>query len=416
MPQFGGKPKKTSSDSKRHFTVVMKGKEHGLYVSSTPSSAARKAVTKLCAANKSKKVEFYIREITQGSKKKTYGLYEGYIEKLKEPIELKGRIIRYKPVVKLNKKKGVQKGGFIDYFAFVFTGSYKELENISDAEINKLLKDIDAKIEISRKTKLINTKIFVKPVDKLVEIIVKITPNTFSNNSRYFDEVVSELKYRVIDIFTIIFKQTRSSQQIQIYLRTFFVESTNQNDEIKYKDEEITPSIKEKIKEKIEKFKLIRISFFVFENNKIINLIKEKIIRILREQIFFGPYEIKIEELTLSFEGHTALSTKQINKKIDDIEVLLYNIPNINEIILEFKKRTVFNIKTTGLKFGNINKKFSEIRAIFDFYGAPFTPRISEFWKNEKKFGNLRNNNNSSSNSAAVFQLPSAPPLEYINE
>ncbi len=75
MPQFGGKiEKKTSSDSKRHFTVVMGGKEHGLYVSSTPSSASKKAVTKLCAANKSKKVEFHIREITQGSKKKTYGL------------------------------------------------------------------------------------------------------------------------------------------------------------------------------------------------------------------------------------------------------------------------------------------------------------------------------------------------------
>jgi len=75
MPQFGGKTaKKSSSDSKRHFTVVIGGKEHGLYVSSTPSSAARKAVTKLCAANKSKKVEFSIREITQGSKKKTYGL------------------------------------------------------------------------------------------------------------------------------------------------------------------------------------------------------------------------------------------------------------------------------------------------------------------------------------------------------
>ena len=81
MQQFGGK------DSKRHFTVVMGGKSHGLYVSSTPSSAAKKAVTKLCAANKSKKVEFSIREITQGSKKKTYGPYSGHIEKLKEPIE-----------------------------------------------------------------------------------------------------------------------------------------------------------------------------------------------------------------------------------------------------------------------------------------------------------------------------------------
>jgi hypothetical protein len=89
----------------------MGGKEHGLYVSSTPSSAARKAVTKLCAANKSKKVEFEIREITQGSKKKTYGPYTGHIEKLKEPIELKGRVIKYKPVAKLSGKSSTKKGG-----------------------------------------------------------------------------------------------------------------------------------------------------------------------------------------------------------------------------------------------------------------------------------------------------------------
>ena len=107
MPQFGGK------DSKRHFTVVIGGKEHGLYVSSTPSSAAKKAVTKLCAANKSKKVEFHIREITQGSKKKTYP-YSGYIEKLKDPIELKGRVIKYKPVAKLSGKTGAKKGGMKD--------------------------------------------------------------------------------------------------------------------------------------------------------------------------------------------------------------------------------------------------------------------------------------------------------------
>jgi len=114
MQQFGGK------DSKRHFTVVMGGKEHGLYVSSTPSSAAKKAVTKLCTANKSKKVQFEIREITQGSKKKTYGPYSGYIEKLKAPIELKGRVIKYKPVAKLSgketktggaKKRHVKKSG-----------------------------------------------------------------------------------------------------------------------------------------------------------------------------------------------------------------------------------------------------------------------------------------------------------------
>jgi hypothetical protein len=98
MLQFGGK------DSKRHFTVVMGNKEHGLYVSSSPSSAAKKAVTKLCASNKGKEVKFYIREITQGSKKKTYGPYLGQVEKLKEPIKLKGRIIQYKSVAKLSEK------------------------------------------------------------------------------------------------------------------------------------------------------------------------------------------------------------------------------------------------------------------------------------------------------------------------
>jgi len=103
MHYNGGKPKTLAT--KRHFTVVIGNKENGLYVSTTPSSAARKAVTKLCKSNKSKKVEFHIREITQGSKKKTYGPYVGYIEKLKEPIELKGRTIQYKPIAKLKGKK-----------------------------------------------------------------------------------------------------------------------------------------------------------------------------------------------------------------------------------------------------------------------------------------------------------------------
>jgi hypothetical protein len=107
MPHIGGKSaKKTSSSySKRHFTVVIGNKEHGLYVSSSPSSAARKAVSKLCATDKKKKVQFSIREITQGSKKKTYGPYLGEIEKLAKPIELKGRVIKYKPVAKLSGKK-----------------------------------------------------------------------------------------------------------------------------------------------------------------------------------------------------------------------------------------------------------------------------------------------------------------------
>ena len=59
---------------KRHFKVIIENNEHGLYTSSTPSLAARKAISKLCANNKNKKVEFSLRETTQASNKKIYGL------------------------------------------------------------------------------------------------------------------------------------------------------------------------------------------------------------------------------------------------------------------------------------------------------------------------------------------------------
>jgi len=98
------------SSSKRHFTTVIGKKEQGTYTSSSPSSAARKAVSKLCADDKNRKVEFYMRETTQGSEKKVYGMYVGYMEKLKKPIELKGRVIRYKPVAKLLKNKKMRGG------------------------------------------------------------------------------------------------------------------------------------------------------------------------------------------------------------------------------------------------------------------------------------------------------------------
>jgi hypothetical protein len=62
--------------------------------------------------DKNRKVKFYMREITNGSKKKTYGPYLGEMKKLAKPIELKGRVIRYKTeVVKINEKKSKQKGG-----------------------------------------------------------------------------------------------------------------------------------------------------------------------------------------------------------------------------------------------------------------------------------------------------------------
>ena len=136
------------SSSKRHFTVVINSKEHGLYVSSTPSSAARKAVSKLCADNKNKKVEFRLRETTQGSNKKVYGPYLGYRQKLEKPVELKGRVIRYKPIVKLKKslKKNNQIGGSIKVGDLVKVIDYKKfsLGLSNKTQINKyIVKKID---------------------------------------------------------------------------------------------------------------------------------------------------------------------------------------------------------------------------------------------------------------------------------
>ncbi len=89
--------------NKRHFTVVEGNKEHGLFVGRTPSSVAKKVVSKLSKGNK---VVFSLREITQGSKKKTYGPYEGYKKKLKEPRIVGDRVYKYESVVRKIEKKG----------------------------------------------------------------------------------------------------------------------------------------------------------------------------------------------------------------------------------------------------------------------------------------------------------------------
>ena len=88
---------------KRHFTVVEGKKEHGLFVGRSPSSVAKKVVSKL---SKGDKVCFFLREITQGSKKKTYGPYEGQKKKLKKPIKVGDRVYKYESEVHKVEKKG----------------------------------------------------------------------------------------------------------------------------------------------------------------------------------------------------------------------------------------------------------------------------------------------------------------------
>jgi len=137
------------SSSKRHFTAVIGNKEQGTYVSSSPSSAARKAVSKLCADDKKRKVVFSIREITQGSDKKIYGPYIGYMQKLDKPVELEGRVIRYKPVAKLDKKGSKMKGG-------VIIGRGKEGFILHPNLNSKKMNEVSKLIKITNKDKIKN--------------------------------------------------------------------------------------------------------------------------------------------------------------------------------------------------------------------------------------------------------------------
>jgi len=89
--------------SKRHFTIIYKNEEVGMYQGRNPSSVAKKAVSKL---SDGKKIIFEIREITQGSKKKVYGPYEGVKKKLDKPVKVGDRVYKYESQVKKIEKKG----------------------------------------------------------------------------------------------------------------------------------------------------------------------------------------------------------------------------------------------------------------------------------------------------------------------
>ena len=239
MRLIGGKnAKKTSSSttSKRHFTVVMGNKEHGLYVSLSPSSAARKAVSKLCATDKKKKVQFQIREITQGSKKKTYGPYLGEIEKLKEPIELKGRVIKYKPVAKLADKKKKTGGA-------KKTGSILVVEakdgKVSKKYITKKQADKHMKPRHKRLDK--GMKPLHKSMDKSMKKLHKsmrggaehMVIDTIQNPSGQYNIKVSRsVKNGPIQI--LLFKDDESRQPInlsydELTVRDFKIDGTNNN-------------------------------------------------------------------------------------------------------------------------------------------------------------------------------------------
>jgi hypothetical protein len=222
---------------KRHFTVVIGSKEHGLYISSKPSSAAKKAVSKLCASNKSKKVEFCLREITQGSKKKVYGPYIGYIERLKEPIKLKGSGIKFYKVVTKKKsiiKKGGMKGGEATDNIVISLGNCGRGEKFSFTNPFKkciVLSYNDRKITIIYDEKIKN--IIVKYFDDNTSDIYykkeeyRQLPDLFK-----FSEIINELWGFELKKFQYYFNELKFLELI-VRIRKFINEI--QNDDLKFR-------------------------------------------------------------------------------------------------------------------------------------------------------------------------------------
>lgn len=66
----------------RSFTILYNSKEFCCYNSSTPSLAARKFFSNINKSKQIKKIEFFVKETTNGSKKKLYGPYIGNKDKV----------------------------------------------------------------------------------------------------------------------------------------------------------------------------------------------------------------------------------------------------------------------------------------------------------------------------------------------
>ena len=192
MPRFSGN-KMNSSNSKRHFTLVKGNKEHGLFYGSTPSTAALMVATKLCTSSKSKEgdiVEFYIKEITQDSKKKVYGPYIGYIDKLK------GHGVQsYKIVAKL-KKVGMKGGAGIDDIQISYGDCGKQHSWSRKTASNEciILTCNRTKITIGSNpsnASIIQVKFFHNTTNSIYFKKLKLTVER--TNSNVFEDIIKEL-------------------------------------------------------------------------------------------------------------------------------------------------------------------------------------------------------------------------------
>ena len=212
---------------------------------------------------------------------------------------------------------------------------------------------------------------------ELCEIIVKIAPNNFELKDKLGVKLVQffDFKNELIDKFKHFFKKkTRPSKNIQIFLKIIINKTM-------YGNKEITQLIKNRASQKLN---AIKISFFVFEDKRIIKLIQQTVGRIIRMQIFFNNNEFEriIDEQTLSYIGRTPLYIENLKEICSNIhELLKFKIPHITWEKREFERRT-FDKLLRKYQPEEIIQKRREILEFIHKYDAPFNPILSDLREN----------------------------------
>jgi hypothetical protein len=134
---------------------------------------------------------------------------------------LKGRVIKYKPVAKLNKKKIVQKGGLIytGKFEIIFKGPQDFLHRIIDEYLIKIFKEY-CKIQITRK----NGKIIIELINFSEENLLNLSDIKFFDS--IFDIISEDSEYQITE-------EDFFENPIKIYLKEYFY-SNNSKTSINY--------------------------------------------------------------------------------------------------------------------------------------------------------------------------------------
>ena len=182
----------------RNFIILFNSKEYSPNYSSTPSLAARKFFSSINKSNQIKsKIEFYVKETTEGSKKKIYGPYIGNKKKSKKIIKggynniqstnidfakVEKNCIFFKPVkpakpVLLNDKINENKSNYQYIVCKTILKNYEFKIIIGNKTNNIDIKTIDKNTLIELKEYIETNNIF-RTLKRIIDNVIKIKNNS----------------------------------------------------------------------------------------------------------------------------------------------------------------------------------------------------------------------------------------------